>query len=302
MDATDVTLIQFLLMNSRCSYAELAEKLGLSVNAVHKRIHSLIETGVIRKFTARPGALAVNFVNVFVWGASQLESLQDLPDKLKTQGSIYWLAVGGGKYLYFGAYLRHINELSALTNYIRKEAGIPEPTVGIMAIPSVMPFSANLASIDTTLCDLDYRIIHALKDNARKAISDVADEVGVSAKTVRRRLTRMTKNWLIELSVEWYPDASNDIITLFNLRLRPDVDMSIAYQIQKKYAPNVLFYWSFANIPSIATFAVWTNSMKELQSIRERLEKEDGVLSTVPNIIYVGYIFNTWRDQLPEKQ
>jgi DNA-binding Lrp family transcriptional regulator len=300
MDKTDVTLIQLLLVNSRLSYGALAEKLGLSVNAVHKRIHSLIETGVIRKFTAKLGALAVNFVNVFIWGTSQLNSLQGLPDKLKTQGSIYWLAVGGGKYLYIGAYLRNINELEPLVSYIRKEAGITDPTVGIMAaLP--LPFPANLESIDTTLCDLDYRIIGSLRDNARKAISDVADELGVSAKTVRRRLARMIKNWLIELSVEWYPDASNDIITLFDLRLKPNTDIDIAYKILRKYSPNVLFFWSFANIPNTLTFAVWTNSMKELQSIRENLEKEAGVLSIVPNILYTGYIFSTWRDQIVNK-
>jgi DNA-binding Lrp family transcriptional regulator len=300
MDKTDVTLIQLLLVNSRLSYGKLAEKLGLSVNAIHKRIQSLIETGVIRKFTAKLGALAVNFVPVFISGTSQLSSLQGLPDKLKTQGSIYWLAVGGGRYLYVGAYLRSINELEPLVRYIRKEAGIADPTVGIMAV-SPFQLPANLESIDTTLCDLDYRIIGSLSDNARKAISDVADEVGVSAKTVRRRLARMVKNWLIELSVEWYPDASNDIITLFDIRLKPNTDIGIAYKILKKYSPNVLFYWSFANIANTLTFAVWTNSMKELQSIRENLEKEEGVISIVPNILYAGYIFSTWRDQLVDK-
>jgi hypothetical protein len=208
--------------------------------------------------------------------------------------------VGGGKYLYIGAYLRSINELEPLVSYIRNEAGIADPTVGIMAV-SPFPLPANLESVDTTLYDLDYQIIGSLRDNARKAVSDVADELGVSAKTVRRRLARMIKNWLIELSVEWYPDASNDIITLFDLRLKPNTDMGIAYKILKKYSPNVLFYWSFANIPSTVTFAVWTNSMKELQSIRENLEKETAVLSIVPNILYAGYIFSTWRDKIVNK-
>ena len=41
-----------LSANSRSSYAELAEKLNLSVNAIHKRIQLLIEKGIIRRFTA----------------------------------------------------------------------------------------------------------------------------------------------------------------------------------------------------------------------------------------------------------
>ena len=50
-----MSLIMLLSANSRLSYAELAEKLNLSVNAVHKRIQLLIETGVIRMFTAKVG-------------------------------------------------------------------------------------------------------------------------------------------------------------------------------------------------------------------------------------------------------
>jgi Lrp/AsnC family leucine-responsive transcriptional regulator len=300
MDKTDVILIQLLLANSRLSYGNLAEKLGLSVNAVHKRIQALIETGVIHKFTAKLGPFAANFVNVFISGTSRLGSFQDLPDKLKTHGSIYWLAIGGGKYLYIGTYLRRIDELEQLVNYVKKEAGIPEPTVGIMSYPASL-FPVEPKPSDVALYELDYKIIRSLKDNSRKPVSDVADELGVSAKTVRRRLSRMIKNFLIELSLEWYPDASNDIITLFDVHLKPDADMSNAYSIPRKYFPNMLFSWSFMNMPGVLTCAVWTNTMKKLQEIRENLEREEGVLSVVPNILYVGYIFSTWRDQIAEK-
>ena len=163
-------------------------------------------------------------------------------------------------------------------------------------------FPAEPKPSDLALYDLDYAIIRSLKDNSRKAVSDVADELGVSAKTVRRRLSRMIKNWLIELSLEWYPDASNDIITLFAVHLKPDVDMSKAQGIPRKYFPNMLFWWSFMNMPGVLTCAVWTNTMKKLQEIRENLEKEESVLSVVPNILYVGYIFSTWRDKIPKKQ
>jgi DNA-binding Lrp family transcriptional regulator len=182
MDNIDVALIQLLLANSRRSYGELAEQFGLSVNAVHKRIQALIEAGIIRKFTAKVSTLAANGINVFISGTSQLATMQNLPDKMRTQGSIYWLAIGGAKYLYVGAYLKDITELEPIVSYVKKEAKIEEPTIGIMDIPAV-PFISNSKSIDRKLCDLDYRIIHSLRDNARKAISEVAEETGVSAKT-----------------------------------------------------------------------------------------------------------------------
>jgi DNA-binding Lrp family transcriptional regulator len=296
-----MSLIMSLSANSRLSYAELAEKLNLSVNAVHKRIQLLIETGVICKFTAKVGQFGANAIVVFISGTSQLGSFQDLPAKMNAHGSIYWIAEGGGKFLYIGSYLRNLSELPDLIGFVKKEAGIPEPKVGIMASANFQA-SSKLKPADLVLCDLDYDVIQSLKDNSRKAISDVAFELGVSAKTVRRRLNRMIKNNLIELGLEWYPDKSNDIITLLDLCLKPTAELAVVpYQILKKYAPNALFFWSFANVPNSVTFTFWTNSMNELESLRERLEKEPYVEYAVPNILYKGYIFNTWRDHIGER-
>ena len=300
MDKTDMSLIMFLSANSRLSFAELAKKLNLSVNAVHKRTQILIETGVIRKFTAKVSLFSLNPIVVFISGISQLSSFQNLPEKMKKNDSIYWLAEGGGKFVYVGAYLNTLNELSSLLEFVKEEAKISEPTTSIMA-PTPQS-TINPKYTCSTLCELDYKIIRSLKDNSRKNISDVASEVRLSAKTVRRRLTRMTKNNLIDLGLEWYPDKSNDIMTLLNLHLKPEADMnSVPYQILRKYAPNTLFYWSFINIPKSVTYMVWTNNMNELQSIREAIEKEPEVSSVLLNILYSGYIFDTWRDKLVEK-
>ena len=105
MDKTDVILCMMLLANSRLSYRELAEKLNLSVTAVHNRIQTLIDMGIIRKFTARPSIFAQNAIHVFIFGSSKSNQIRDLMPKLESQGSIYWLAVGGGNILYIGAYI-----------------------------------------------------------------------------------------------------------------------------------------------------------------------------------------------------
>ena len=181
---------------------------------------------------------------------------------------------------------------------MKETAKMPEPTVGIQSPPPLFPaFNPD----DRTLYALDYQIIRALKDDSRKPISEVADELGISAKTARRRLNRLIQNGLIELSIEWYPDASHDILTLVQLQLAPDVDPVSAFKRLQKYSPHILFYWQFVNIPNLATYAVWTSTMKELQTIRASLEKEEGVLSVMPNVLYVGYIFSTWRDRIVDQ-
>ncbi len=78
MDKTDVILCQLLLLNSRLSYRELADKLNLSTTAVHARIRSLVEMGVIRRFFARVNAGALNAVPVLIFGVSGVAPLHDL--------------------------------------------------------------------------------------------------------------------------------------------------------------------------------------------------------------------------------
>ena len=296
MDKTDVILCQLLLANSRLPYRELAEKLDLSVTAIHNRIQSLIELGIIRKFTAKPSIYAQNAIHIFIYGNSKTNSIRELSPKLQTHGSIYWLSVGGGNVLYIGAYLKNISELEPLVRFIKEKAEVPEPTVGITFSP-IPPFLKN-EKTGSMLCELDFKIIRSLKEDSRKATSVIAEEIGVSAKTVSRRLTRMINNYLIELSIEWYPDASNDIISAFHIHLKPDVNPNTPNVIIQKYYPNTLFYWGFSNIPNEYIFFVWTPTSKELKEIRDKIEQEPTIQSVAPNIIFTGYVLKTWRDEI----
>ena len=300
MDKTDIVLCQLLLGNSRLSYSELADKLNLSVTAIHKRIQDLIESRVIRKFTAKISLFQLDALHIVVFGRSKLNSVQNLPEKLESNGLIYWLSVGGGNYLYIGAYLQNIGELDTLISFLKETAKMSEPTVGISTFP--MPLGILPELKDRTLYPLDYQIIGSLKNNSRKATSEVANELRVSAKTVRRRLARMMKDNLVELSMEWYPDASNDIISLIHVHLKPQADKNTMTKLFQKYTPNIVFYWGFSNLPNVFIMMFWTSSMKDLQRIRESLEKEADLQSVAPNVLYTGYIFETWRDQLLEEK
>lgn len=292
-------LCQLLLANSRLSYRELAEKLDLSVTAIHNRIQSLIDVGIIRKFTAGLSIFAQNAIHVFIYGNSKTNSISNLKPKMEKQGSIYWLAVGGGNVLYVGAYLRNISELESLVRFVKETAEMPEPTVGLTGSPVPALLKNAKINPDNKLCELDYKIIRSLQDDSRKATSLIAEKLGISTKTVRRRLTRMVNNYLIQFSIEWYPDASNDIMSIFHVNLKDDANPNAPNLILQKHYPNTIFYWSFSNIPGSYVFMVWTPTTKELKDIRESMEQEPAIKSVAPNIIYTGYIFKNWRDEIP---
>lgn len=53
MDATDKQIIELLKEDARSGYGEIGAKVGLSEGAVRKRIKTLTDEGIIRKFTVK---------------------------------------------------------------------------------------------------------------------------------------------------------------------------------------------------------------------------------------------------------
>jgi len=299
MDKTDVILCELLLADSRTSYRELADQLGLSVNAVHKRIQAMVEIGVIRDFTTRLGMSGLHGLTVIMFGKSEQFSLEDVKRDLQASGKVYWLAVTGADFLVVGAYLKGLEELEPLIRFVKEACHMASPFVGIMA-PPPLPHPEEASK---GMQRVDYQIVASLHKDSRKTIAQVASELNLSAKTVRRRLAWMERNQLLEFSIDWYPDASNDIMTLFQIFVAPGQEAwKVGYKMVKDFAPHFLFPMLFSNAPEMFFAFVWTPTTKELRQLRESLDRSEGVQRIVPNIIYSGLIFDTWRDRMIEQK
>ena len=70
-------------------------------------------------------------------------------------------------------------------------------------------------------------------------MSKVAEEVGYSSKTVRRRLSRLIDEGLIEFSSEWFPSASNDIMTTIHVEAGPASPEEVLERLMAR-APLIL--------------------------------------------------------------
>lgn len=53
LDPTDAAVVRALADDGRCSFTDLAERVGLSVSAVHQRVRRLEQRGVLRGYAAR---------------------------------------------------------------------------------------------------------------------------------------------------------------------------------------------------------------------------------------------------------
>lgn len=285
-----------LINNSRTPYRTLAEKYNLSVNAVHKRITNNIETDIIKRFTAK---ISLNYLNAFIviiFGKSNSKSINDTIKQLGAHTATYQIVLAGGNYLYVSGYLKDISDLNAFSTAIITTAEIENPTIGI----HTNPIKKNN---ENELKKLDYKIIYALKDNSRKSIHDIANELQTSSKTVTRHLSKMIKNTAIELSLDFYPTASNDMFTVCHLTTKKEESgMNITKQIVNEFYPRVIGAWTLSNIPNLILMNVWTNTIQEIHQFEEEISQKEYTKETFSNMLYDIFYFDTWRDDLLKKK
>jgi DNA-binding Lrp family transcriptional regulator len=305
MDRTDVSLCLFLMTNSRTPYHELAAKLGLSINAVHKRIGAMVNQGIIKTFTAHPSLFSLGAVSVWVYGRSEAAHPGDVHLRLKADDRTYWVANSGGGYVYVGGYLRSISELDEFVAFVKREGELSEPTVGIIPTMGMIPPSQGISPLNQfrspkeSLRPLDYQILASMRKDSRKPATDIAAEVKTSTKTVHRRLEWMSEKGLVEFAIDWYPDASNDIIALCHVEVARRFDrLRVLEALKQRFSENILLEVLFSNLPNLLVLFLWTNSMRHMEDLRESIGRVEGVGSVMLNVLQIGYIFDTWRDEL----
>jgi len=303
MDQIDFTICMMLMWNSRTPYRELAEPFKMSVNSIHKRVKAMVNLGILDKFVTTLSFLVFQPIpsNVVMFGASKTKNVKGLIEKLGANENIYTVSQHSGNLFIIHAYLRNINELEPLVSFIKQTAEIPELKVGLEGTPMRSRPEVDITR-EVKLSTTDFLIINALKNNSRKPVVEIAEEIGISTKTVRRHLDRLIENHLIDFSVHWYPDKCSVVVTMIILTLKPTIDADkteIIKTLRDRYGQTILFTWVFSTLPNTIVVCVWVSSMKELQDIQNSLNSDDFESVSI-NIGIGGKIFPSWRDKYLE--
>jgi len=300
MDEVDIKIILLLMNNSRLTYREISNYLGLSVNAIFKRVQVLIDLKVIEKFSARLKPYAINAIYAFIFGQSNTQDIDKTIAELDQHDNTWQIALSSRNYMYIGAMLENIHQLDEYSSFISRTAKIQSPKIGLLSgvhyiapIPYIVPKSRAM-SYDK----LDLEIIRSLHNDSRKPISEMADEINSTSNTIRRRLTRMIEEGIIELSIDFNPEASNDIFAVFQISVKPSIDKNeVAHTLNEKYHPNLFYCWTFSNLPNTILCWVWANNVKELTELVENVKKEN-IDSIIFDIMCKVYYFDTWKERL----
>jgi Lrp/AsnC family leucine-responsive transcriptional regulator len=138
VEETDRAILSALAGDGRLSYTDLADKVGLSVSAVHQRVRRLEQRGVIRGYTARMDHEALGlpmsaFVAIRPIDPSQPD---DAPDRLAGLPEIEaCYSVAGDDFYLLLVRVANPADLERLLQEIRKAANVSTRTTVVLSTP-----------------------------------------------------------------------------------------------------------------------------------------------------------------------
>jgi Lrp/AsnC family leucine-responsive transcriptional regulator len=138
VEETDRAIVAALAADGRLSYTDLAERVGLSVSAVHQRVRRLEQRGVIKGYTARVdhdalGLSLTAFVAIRPLDPSQPDDAPDRLAKLPQIESCY--SVAGEDFYMLLVRVENPLALERLLQEIRSAANVTTRTTVVLSTP-----------------------------------------------------------------------------------------------------------------------------------------------------------------------
>lgn len=309
MDDADRKLLLLIGQNPRIHFRELAKRLGISRQAAHRRIQALTESGVIKPAMAGVSISYLDAVPLAISGKSMTESVEKTLDRLGESEFTRRVVVAGGNYLYVVGILRDISELDRYLEFVKRTAEMPEPEVGIYCLDNdgLMPYSVDgsgrrqLGNFELT--PLDYKIVGALRDDARRPIAEIADFIGVSSKTVRRHLDKMISEGALDMNVPMDMSLGGDLFLVMHVNLKYGADKrEVGRRLLARRYFQDQYIRTYSNNPSLLGWIFWSASMADVRRALSETGADADVQSVMLNFAYMERLYPTWRDRLPEMQ
>jgi DNA-binding Lrp family transcriptional regulator len=303
MDLADLRLLAILNRNSKIPYRELADKLCISVQAVHKRVQDLTDSHVIACFTADLSIKHLKAVPVGIYGISKAKNLFGVLKEMGNDDSTS-IVHGSGDFVFVMALLRALSDLEPYVEFVKKTLSMETPTV---SLPGAMGFSdlqkTSASETPFELSQLDYRIILSLHKNARKEIAAIAQELGISAATVKRRLARLIDARVVDFSTDFNAGDQNGFLSMVLLKLISGVDRgSFLSESIKKFGPRIIFMAASSNLADTMSVIIWSASMKDSRDMETSFKTNHSVESCNNYHIQYQYRFPTWREDMLEQK
>lgn len=238
LDKLDLKILAILAKDCRTSYSSIASMIGLTPKSVNARVKNMVTNGIIEKFIVRVNPAAFGYRIAHVWVRTNIGITKDEAiRRIKQYGALAY-------------YVHHMGRSCVAALIISKalSARILRSLSDSLKPATIISIPVSQLSVSTSFSETDLRILKCLlQSGARIELSEIAKKLGISEKTITRRLDRMKGGRLLDLSIQCDPAAMvgyiqfaipMDIVESYFGNVKES--MYAEFQENILYAPNVI--------------------------------------------------------------
>jgi len=276
-ELTDVPPASPAQTDIRKSMRKVAKNLRLSESAVRERVSKLRKSGFLKGWTPllNPSLLGlrVSMIWVDVDGASKQSTAKKLQLMPGTVGFLNFLGTLTGMMVFyespeaFGRELELIQRVAEPHKLVHSELRFPPPRVKPLRT--------------------DYRLLLSLLDGAQKSYKEIAEELGLSSRTVRRRLETLTSSWALFAVPSFDPrklEGAN-IACLVLTYDSPESKMKMDAAVRSRFGGSLVssqmgmvdrgvFMFCFSNISKSSELLAWAKEQPGVGDCRVDILEE----------------------------
>jgi DNA-binding Lrp family transcriptional regulator len=263
-------LLNSLSRNCRVSYSSLGNEIGLTAKSVKARVEKMQSSGVIDSFIIKVNPLVLGYSKFCLLIVRNSKADQKhIERSLSLLGDIFERVYGlGNLSIFLLAVKKEAEEkLELLVDVIGQDLLIQSQTI---AFPNVREQPTYA----------DFKIMKCLLADPRMEISDIAEKISMSTKTVSRRLEKMIQNHVLDFTVHGDPTAIRGYIVSV---VSANTDKgSYGKVLEKSYADlkDSFFFYSYSPALTQQDVIYWVFCSKDvfaLDSVMKRIESYPGV-------------------------
>ncbi len=279
MDAIDKQLWIELGRSCRLSYRYLANKIGISANAVKHRVEKLLETGFIREWYLGFNLAMIDagfaFIEVKTDGSQDEDHLMK---SFKEHPNIFVLLPLTTGDFALHAHYTDANSLLDIGSYIRSLAGVTDA--------KVHPTKAAVGR-KMELKPLHLRILPLLAEDPRASVSDIAQKSGLTARRVSRLVEELVSSGAFDFSFVWNPNAGESVAFICKVRYDPrNTEPEKIDTLMRDSYPIAYFYSHISVIEPVMFSVFLVDHLFDIQKISKQVRKLQGVTAINTMIYY----------------
>ena len=292
LSEVDRRLVQILQLDGRRSFAAIARDLGIPEKTARRRVHELVEDGVIHITTVSyPSLLGFDTIAMVGITVDPAAHVKDVVSSFAELQAVDYAVITTGRYnALIEVLCRDRDELLRFVNEeIPRRAGVRSAEVlpyldlyyqePAWDVAQAKPNSASRAE-PCPMDSVDYEIMRVLHGNGRAPFALVGQQVGLSESQVRKRVARLVDGHAMRITAIVNPRRlSFDTVVWIAIKIKRERGISeLADELTR--IPSITYVAITAGRFDILAEAVCRTTEDVMELVDREVRMLDGIADT----------------------